>query len=202
MVFPPLFLLILSYWAAGQVPIPTPQKEPSGQGERGPILTIQGSGEESNGKTFTSASGGFSIDIGQLPTKTRDLTEPSARARGVDAGKQYLWTLEKGIFTLLYSGAVDSYGNAIPVTFAEMENGSRKGILRANAKLISEKPIKFGKYRGTEFRYLSADGIHFIGRIFLVGDVIYQLAGSYTDEKDEKHVLDVLQSFKLLKQQR
>jgi hypothetical protein len=80
-----------------------------------------------------------------------------------------------------------------------MESGTRKGLLNGGARIISEKPIKLGEYRGTEFRYIISNGVKYIGRIYLVGDFGYQIVGGYLEEKYEKEVLDVLNSFKPLK---
>ena len=82
-----------------------------------------------------------------------------------------------------------------PQVYADIENGTRKGIINGKATLISEKPIKLGKYRGTEFRYVIANGVKYINRIYLVGDMGYQIVGGYLDAKDEPKILKVLNSF-------
>ncbi len=54
-----------------------------------------------------------------------------------------------------------------------MENDTRKGIINNKATLISERPIKLGKHRATEFRYVIANGVRYINRIYLVGETGY-----------------------------
>lgn len=163
-------------------------------------LIIQTTGDFLESGTFTSTSGGFSIDIPHLPNQTIDPATEKAKAKAIDVGKQFVWLIGRTLYTIYYNPPFDNDGNPSPQVFADMETGSRKGILRKNAKLISEKPIRFGEYQGTEFRYLSVEGVHFIGRTFLVGDVGYQVVGGYADDKDEKKILDVLGSFRLLKE--
>lgn len=159
-----------------------------------------GSSEFVENGVFHSYGGKFSIAISELPKQTIDRATEKAKAKGVDVGKQFAWLFERTLYTIYYNPPVDNDGNPSPQVFADMESGSRKGLLRQNAKLISEKPIKFGEYQGTEFRYVSVEGIHFINRTFLVDDVGYQIVGGYADDIDEKNVLEVLDSFKLLKE--
>lgn len=136
--------------------------------------------------------------IPEMPFETREYASEKAKAKGVDAGKLYLWKFGKTIYTAFYSPPFGKDGDPLPESLASMESGSRRGISSARAKLISETRIKSGNYEGTEFRYVSAEGIRFISRLFLIGDVGYQIVGAYSDETGEKDVLKVLDSFKLL----
>ena len=170
------------------------------QAQPTPLYSIESTGEFVKDRIFESTNGGFSIAIPQLPSKTIELGTYKAREKKIDAGKQFAWVFERTLYTALYTPPYDADGNPSALAYADMESGSRKGILKANAKLISEKPIKFGEYQGVEFRYTSVEGVHFIGRTFLTGDMGYQIVGGYADEKDEKKVLEVLDSFKLLKE--
>ncbi|MBK8148917.1 MAG: hypothetical protein IPK58_12085 [Acidobacteria bacterium] len=110
-----------------------------------------------------------------------------------------MWLFEKTLYTLYYNPPFDFDGNPSPQVYADIENGTRKGILNSNATLISEKPIKLGEYRGTEFRYVISNGVRYINRIYLVGDMGYQVVGGYADEKEERAVIAVLDSFTPLK---
>jgi hypothetical protein len=157
------------------------------------------SGDSVQADVFESKNGGFSIAIPQMPSKTINRGTDKAKAKGIDTGKQFVWLFERTLYTAFYSPPIDNDGNPSPPAYADMESGTRKGVLRQNAKLISEEPIKLGEYRGTEFRYVSAEGVHYISRIYLVGDMGYQIVGGYADDKDEKKVLEVLDSFKLLR---
>lgn len=151
---------------------------------------------------FVSKEGGFSIAIPEMPAQMFSSGSAKAKEKGVDTGKMFFWKFGRITYTISYMPAVDVDGNPEPASYEDMENGTRKGILRSdrsNAKLISEKPIKLGENRGTEFRYVSGEGIGAIGRIYQVGDVGFQINGVYADPNDEKVVLDVLNSFKLLK---
>ena len=164
-----------------------------------PLAVIESSGELVEDGIFRSINGGFSIAIPELPKQTLDKATVKAKAKGVDVGKQFIWLFERTLYTIYYNPPVDVDGNPYPPVYADMGMGSRKGILNGNATLISEKPIKLGKNRGTEFRYVISNGVRYVGRIYLVGDVGYQVVGGYADAKDEKKVLEVLDSFKLLK---
>lgn len=165
-----------------------------------PVFTqVPASGASIENGVFESRGGGFSIAIPQMPLQTLDSGSERAKARGVDTGKTFVWKLERTIYTAYYYPPVDRDGNRVPQLYEDLENGTRKGILRSNAKLNSEKPIKFGENRGTEFRYMSEEGVAYIGRIYLIGDVGYQIVGGYSEDKYEKEVLGVLNSFKLLK---
>ena len=88
--------------------------------------------------------------------------------------------------------------NDLLKAFDEMNSGVRKGIGRQEGKLISEKKISFGKYQGSEFRSIAANGVTYIGRTYLVNDIGYLLTAGFVDEKSEKEALEVLNSFKLL----
>ncbi|MFL6375173.1 MAG: hypothetical protein ACJ73D_10945 [Pyrinomonadaceae bacterium] len=61
-----------------------------------------------------------------------------------------------------------------------------------------QRPLRLGKLRGTEYRFVSKDGGFCIARIFLVGGYDYQLIAFYRKESDEKEVLGVLDSFKII----
>lgn len=154
-----------------------------------PLAPHQLTGESAHDGLFESKNGGFSIAIPQMPSKTIEKGTDKAKAKGIDTGKQFVWIFEKTLYTAFYSPPVDHDGNPLTPVYADMEIGTRKGAPRQNAKLISEKPIKLGENRGTEFRYVSAEGVHYINRTYLVGDVGYQIIGGYVDEKDEKKVL-------------
>jgi hypothetical protein len=165
-----------------------------------PVLTpVQPGGASVENGIFESREGGFSLAIPQMPTRTLDSGKEKAKAKGIDTGKMFIWQFEKITYTASYLPSVDLEGNPMPQLYEDMEIGSRKGIHNANAKLISEKPIKLGEERGTEFRYITAEGAAVIGRIYLVGDMGYSIVGLYSEKKDEKNVVEVLDSFKLLK---
>ena len=70
--------------------------------------------------------------------------------------------------------------------------------LTENINVAFEKNITFGKYQGTEFRTLMPNGVKYIARNFLIGKMGYLITGGYVDDKDEKEVLAVLDSFKIL----
>jgi hypothetical protein len=194
-----LFLLfLLGATARGQKATPSPS--PTEESDTGGVVMLATTGVSVDKGVFVSKEGGFSISIPELPKQTIDKATIKAKARGADVGKQYVWLFERTLYTIYYNPPVDNDGNSYPQVFADMESGSRKGLLRANAKLITENPIKFGEYQGTEFRYVSGQGVHFVNRTFLVDDVGYQIVGGYADDKDEKTVLEVLDSFKLLKE--
>lgn len=157
---------------------------------------VQTSGESVENGIFKSVSGKFSIAIPDLPKQTLDMATEKAKANGIDVGRQFIWVYEKTLYTLYYNPAFDFDGNPSPQVYADIENGTRKGILNSQARLISENPIKLGSYRGTEFRYVGSNGVRYINRVFLVGDMGYQIVGGYADEKDEQAVIAVLDSFK------
>lgn len=163
------------------------------------VEAVQTVGESVENGIFTSTSGKFSIAIPQMPKQAIDYASEKAKAKGIDVGKQFIWVFEKTLFTLYYNPPFDSDGNSLPQVFKDMENGTRKGILNGKAKLLSERPITLGKYRGTEFRYSIANGVRYINRVYLVGDMGYQIVGGYADEKDEQAVIAVLDSFTPLK---
>ena len=108
----------------------------------------------------------------------------------------------------MYKNAFDSDGNLLKPDgdpksqdLRDLESlniGMRRGIANSNVKLISEKSISFNNYPGTEFRYISPDGVKFIGRVYAINSVGYQIVGGYKDDKAEKEVLEVIDSFKLL----
>lgn len=147
---------------------------------------------------FESKEGNFSINISQEPFQTLNMGSEIAEKKGVDVGKQFLWRFEKTVYTVMYMGPFDKDGNNMPQDWLDIEDGSRKGILNAGGKIISERSADFGKYKGMEYRYVSKEGVKFIGRIYLVNTFGYQLNGGYVDEKEEKEVLETLDSFKLL----
>lgn len=149
-------------------------------------------------KRFESKEGNFSINISQEPFKILNMGSEIADKKGIDVGKQFAWNVDRKLYTLMYMGPFDKDGNDLPQDWRDIENGTRKGILREGAKIISEKSIAYGKYSGIEFRYVSKEGIKFIGRIYLINTMGYQIVGAYGEEKNEKEVLEVLDSFKLL----
>ncbi len=119
----------------------------------------------------------------------------------------FIWQFEKTTYTILYKKSLDSDGNPLAPdgdpksqSLRDLEAfnvGMRRGILRRNEKLISEKSISFNNYPGTEFRYISSDAVKFIGRVYSISSIGYQIVGGYVNENDEKEVLEVLDSFKI-----
>jgi hypothetical protein len=166
--------------------------------QEGLISVIQSSGDMVENGIFRSINGRFSIAIPELPKQTIDKATEKAKAKGVDVGKQFVWVFDRTLYTIFYNPPVDNDGNPYPQVYADMEIGSRKGIHNGGATLLSEKPIALGKHQGTEFRYVLPNGVRYIGRIFLMGDIGYQVAGGYADVEDEKKVLAVLDSFRPL----
>jgi hypothetical protein len=147
--------------------------------------------------SFRSVSGGFSLAIPEMPFETREYGSELAKAKGVDAGKLYLWKFGKTIYTAFYSPPVNKDGDPLPESLSSMESGSRRGISSGGGTLVAERAIKFGNNPGTEFRYVSADGIKFISRLYLIGSVGYQIVGGYSDDQDEAKVIEILNSFSL-----
>jgi hypothetical protein len=162
------------------------------------IITI--SGETVEYGIFRSKGGNFSIAIPELPKQIIDKATDKAKAKGIDTGKQFVWVFERTLYTIYYNPPVDKDGNPYPQEYADIENGTRKGILNGGATLTSEIPLTIGKYRGTEFRYILPNGVRYISRIYLVGDMGYQVVGGYAGVEDEKKVSAVLDSFTLLKE--
>ncbi|HEX8736117.1 MAG TPA: hypothetical protein VF721_12390 [Pyrinomonadaceae bacterium] len=156
------------------------------------------------GERFDSVEGNFTINIFQAPSQTLDLGTETAHKKGIDAGKMFIWKIEgtsnseRTFYTVSYSNPFDSDGNAMPHNFDDMNIGFRKGIARQGAKLISEREISYDKYPGREFRYVASNRVKFIGRSYLIKTMDYQIVGGYVDDKNEKEVLEVLDSFKLL----
>jgi hypothetical protein len=148
-----------------------------------------------NGR-FHSEDGRFSVAISEMPSMTMDVGSEKAKSRGIDAGKQYAWRFEKTLFTVMYTPPVDPDGNRFPNVLDDLVSGSRKGALRQNVKILSEKPFKHGDFEGVELRYVSAQGVTFINRLFIAGSFGYQVVGGYVDD-NENVVLEVLNSFQL-----
>lgn len=143
---------------------------------------------------FISKTGKFQVSIAEIPSQTLDLGSETARAKGIDVGKQYVWRFENTLYTIYYTPPVDREGNTLPNVFEDMVSGSRKGVLRSNGKIISEKPYMFQGFNGVELRYTSAEGLNFVSRLFISGDFGYQVVGAYLGDK-EMEVLDILNSF-------
>lgn len=181
-----LFCGLLTSCSSAQKNFPTPDLSP-----------VEPLGASIEDGRFTSNSGGFVIGISEMPIQTLDLGSEIARTKSIDAGKQYVWRFETTLYTVAYTLPVDADGNSSPHVFDDMVIGTRKGALRQNAKLLSEKPFTAGNIQGTELRYVSADGINFVNRLFIAEDVGYQVVGGYIDGK-EKEVLGVIDSFKLI----
>lgn len=144
---------------------------------------------------FISKSGRFSIAIPRSPTELRDAGTEMAKSRGIDTGKSFQWKFETTSYRIFYMPPVDPDGNPETQSYYDMESGTRKGILRSDSKLISEKSISIGTYRGTEFKAVLQNGANAIIRIYMIGDTGYQLLGTYIDDKGEKEVLKALDSF-------
>jgi hypothetical protein len=126
-----------------------------------------------------------------------DHSTENAKARGIDTGRMFVWTFERTLYTLFYSPPFTYDGEPGPQTLSDLENGTRSGIIHSHATLVSEKPIKLASSSGTEFRYDSLEGMHFISRVFLVGQTGYQIVGAYRDDGGEKEVRKTLDSFTL-----
>ena len=152
-------------------------------------------------KRFESKEDNFSINISHEPFQTRNMGSEIADKKGVDVGKLFVWKFEKFAYTVMYMGPYDRDGNDLPQDWLDLDDGTRKGILNEGGKLISEKPFSYAKYQGREFRSLTKDEVKSITRIYLIDTMGYQMWGLYLSEKDEKEVLEVLDSFKLLKEQ-
>lgn len=189
----PLFLLLtasLTFGVKGQTR-PT---------ESEPTKVISGSGETVENGMFRSTGGNFSISIPALPKQTIDNATEKAKAKGIDVGRQFVWVFERTLFTIYYNPPVDKDGNPSPQVYSDLQIGTRKGIFNSGATLTSEKPFTLGSISGTEFRYVISNGVKYVNRVFLVGDMGYQVVGGYAEEKYEKNVLDALNSFRPLQE--
>lgn len=144
---------------------------------------------------FVSKGGKFSIAIPQMPSQTMDQAKGKALDLGIDVGKSFIWRFEKTLYTIYYTPPIDPDGSPRPQVYADIEIGTRKGALNNGAKITSEKPVSYGKYRGTEFRYELPNGVKYIGRTYLIGDMGYQVVGAYADTNNENEVLATLASF-------
>lgn len=147
---------------------------------------------------FESTEGGFTIDIFQVPIYTQNLEAeiPNKKDKGV--GKMFVWKSGKILYTVLYNDSLDFSGSATSQNLEDFNKGVRKTVARNQGKIVSEKPISLDKYRGTEIRYIFPNGIKFICRNYLVDKRGYGVSAGYTNDMDEKEVLEVLDSFKLL----
>jgi hypothetical protein len=161
------------------------------------VIPVEPSEASVQGGRFQSPSGRFQIDIPEMPVQTLDMGSEKGRIKGVDAGKAYIWKFESTLYTVMYRPPVNPDGDPASPVFDDMVIGSRKGALRQNAKIISEKPFKSGDFEGTELRYVSPDGANFINRLFIFDNIGYQVVGSYR-AGGEKEILSVLDSFKVL----
>lgn len=141
-------------------------------------------------KKFESKAGNFSIDISQMPSQTRNLNPE----KGQEPGKQFFWQFERTTYSVMYSAFNK---DDLSIAFDEMNTGTRKSI-QNGGKLISEQENSFGKYSGREFRFILPNGVKYIQRNYLVGNVGYLLSAGYVYDEDEKEALKVLDSFKLL----
>lgn len=185
-----LKILILLFLLSGLLVSCSTAQNGSSSPVRTPVTTLEG-------ERFISKEGGFSIVISRQPDQTRNLGTEAIQKKGIDVGKQYIWKSEKTLYTIMYSHPFDENGNPMTQTLEEMNSGSRKGMLRSQANLLSEKPIFLDKYPGTEFHYVSPEGAKYVGRNYLVGAVGYQVVGSFGDEKFAAEVLKTLDSLKL-----
>jgi hypothetical protein len=195
-----LFISLLSLSASYVMAQSAASSKPDPSTRRKPMLHFEKEADSIQSGIFRSVGGGFSLAIAEMPFETREYASDVGKSKGIDAGKLYLWKFDKTIYTAFYSPPFDKDGNAEPTVFTDMESATRKGIISGHGKLISEKRIKFGDNEGTEFHYESAEGIKFIGRIFLIGSVGYQIVGAYAGDLGENEVVKTLDSFKLLKQ--
>lgn len=173
--------LFINYASAQDKPSPTPT----------PAATAEV-------KRFESILGGFAINIYEAPFQTMDLGTETSKKNGVDFGKMYIFRSGKIYFSVMYSDMLEEDGKPVAKPLEEMNSGTRIGILRKKGTLISEKTIFFGAYPGTEFRYVSIEGIKFVSRNYLIKSRGYQLITGYGTDEDEKTALEVLNSFVLL----
>lgn len=142
-------------------------------------------------KRFESKAGNFSVNISQEPTQTRALDAEKGQA----AGKQFFWQSEKTVYTIMYS---DFNENDLSKVFEQMNNGTRNSLEKMDGKLISERAISYGKHSGREFRYQASNGVKYVMRNFLINKTGYLVTAGYAADVDEKTVLAILDSFKLI----
>ena len=173
-----------------------------------PVESLPSAKVNTETKRFESTGGKFAIGITEAPLEVRDLGTETANKKGIDVGKMFIWKFEKTLYTILYKKPLSADGNSLQPDgdpksqnlrdFEAYNVGMRRGIAQSNSKLISEKRISLNEYPGTEFRYVAPDGTKFIGRMYSVNSVGYQVVGGYADDKAENEVLEVLDSFRLL----
>lgn len=187
-----LALVCVSY---SQKPVPTPTPEAVTVSNCEDVVTTVPSERLENG-VFISRNGKFSIAIPVMPTNIIDLATEKAKAKGIDAGKNFIWRYETSFVQVFYDPGVDPDGVASPMVFKDFEEGTRKGILNSNSTITSEKSISYGESKGIEFRGVYFNGFKYITRVYLIGDRGYQIIGAYTDTKDEPTILATLDSFK------
>lgn len=159
------------------------------------VLLPKSAGSVEN-NVFRSVDANFTIDIPSMPLRTIDRSAFEARLKKIDAGRQFIWGFGRSSVTLFYTPPFTPAGDPESFALGDLEVGTRKGLVNAGVRIISEKPFKSGSITGTEFRYIASENVNFINRVFIVGTTGYQLMGSYAEPKDEAEVTRILESFK------
>jgi hypothetical protein len=143
-------------------------------------------------KTYSYAADGFSASFP---------SEPALQKQSVptDAGTFELraYVANDGD-SALYIGVCD-YGSTASNTDPDaILNGARDGAVEnVKGRLVSTKKITFGVYPGLNYE-IESDSLHFSGRMYLVGSVLYQVVAAAPAAKPYASSSKFLDSFQLI----
>jgi hypothetical protein len=153
------------------------------------LVTAAGAGERSDLKPFTSKDGRFIV---RLPGKPKEQI----------AGGQHLFVLDQGAkaYVVAYQD-IPKLADADAATIKKsLEIGRDAAVKKLNAKLLSSKAVKLGRYTGLEFQLEVPKLGIYRSRLFQVGERLYQLTVlGPGDFATSEPVGEFFQSFRLTK---
>lgn len=116
------------------------------------IFSAYSYGQSDKPAVFTSAEGGFSIEL--APPHTTETIPPVAETHS--GGKRYSWQNEKGIFT---AGYLNLLPHIVPKTYlASVSGGMIEAAGARGVTLKYKKDISLGDMPGVEFVLVMKDG--------------------------------------------
>lgn len=141
-------------------------------------------------KTYDSAEGRFSIDLGSTPTEERNSAEASL------GGKKLWWKTANASYSVGYA----DNPNAKKELAEGAVNASADGFLGAipkAAELVSRKKIEISGYPGIEVKVRESDGYTVLMRYFMVETRLYGVMALWNAGKNDADVLKTVDSFKI-----
>ncbi|NTW99209.1 MAG: hypothetical protein HGB35_04635 [Geobacteraceae bacterium] len=160
------------------------------------LILISAGCQKAEWKPFTSAQGGFSVLMPDIPVEK---TEQANTVAGMIALHMFSLEQKESAYVVTYSDFPVAVNQTVD-SKAVLDSSRDGAVASFQGKLLTETSISIDGFPGRDLKIESPDGLHTVRlRIFLVKNRLYQVMIVTTKERvDLKDNFKYLDSFKLL----